>query len=107
MKSEERKMSFKSDYGLFLMNAGVGEVDQYFYNFRLYSVSVLGHGRYSTMVDFPSGGKYALSLDFNHERLEQILASAPPEIARFVRQELSRDPLSCRTIDFPSVLSLK
>jgi hypothetical protein len=30
------------------------------------------------MVDFPSAGEYALSLDFNQQQLEQILAAAPP-----------------------------
>ena len=95
-------MSFKPDYGLQLTNAGIGrEIDQFFHSFRLYSVCVLGHGQYSTMVDFPSDGKYALSLDFNRQQLEQILAAAPPEIADLLRSELLRDPAACRTIDFP------
>jgi hypothetical protein len=95
-------MKYKPDYGLFLMNAGVGgEVDQFFYDFRLYSLTVLGVGEYSTMVEYPSDGKlYALSLDFNGQQLQQILATAPPEIARFLRTQLSQAPATCRTIDF-------
>jgi hypothetical protein len=95
-------MSYKPDYGLRLMNAGVGRhVDQFFYDFRLYSLTVLGRGQYSTMVDLPSEGElYALSLDFNQVQLEQILSKAPPDLAAFLRKELSLDSSSPRTIDF-------
>ncbi len=42
-------MSFKPDYGLRQMNDGVSrEVDQFFYDFRLWSLTVLGRGQYST-----------------------------------------------------------
>jgi hypothetical protein len=95
-------MSYKPDYGLKQVTAGVGQnVDQCFYNVTLYSLSVLEQGRYSTMVETHSGGEWcALSLDFNQEHLEQILAKAPPRIAVFIRQEIFRDPSSPRTIDF-------
>jgi hypothetical protein len=96
------RMSFKPDYGLQLLNSGVGrDVDQFFHNFRLYSLAVLGFGQYSTVVDFPLDGElYALSVDFNQQHLEQILAAAPPEIAEHIRGKLSQDPASCRTINF-------
>jgi hypothetical protein len=99
---DRRNMSYKPDYGLKLFTAGVSqEIDQYFYNFTLYSLTVLGVGRYSTMVDVPfDGERCALSLDFNQEHLEQILAKALPHIADFIRQEIFRDPSSPRTIDF-------
>lgn len=95
-------MSYKRDYGLKQVTAGVGQdVDQYFHNFTLYSLSVLERGRYSTMNEVPWDGEWcALSLDFNQEHLEQILAKAPPHIAVFIRQEIFRDPSSPRTIDF-------
>jgi hypothetical protein len=95
-------MSYKPDYGLKLFTAGVGqEVDQFFYNFALFSLTVLKQGRYSTMVELPyDGERCALSLDFNQEHLEQILAKAPHRIAVFIRQEIFRDPSSPRTIDF-------
>jgi hypothetical protein len=99
-------VSFKPDYGLQLTNSGIGRnIDQFFHNFRLYSLSVLGHGQYSTMVDFPSAGEYALSLDFNQQQLEQILAAAPPEIAHLLRTKLLQDPTTCRTIDFPGEIT--
>ncbi len=95
-------MSYKPDYGLRLMNSGVGRhVDHFFYNFRLYSLTVLDHGQYSTMVEIPREGEmYALSLDFNQAQLEQILLRASSDVAAFLHQEISLDPSSPRTIDF-------
>jgi len=75
--------------------------DLLFYDFRLFSLSVVGRGIYSTMVGKGYKGElHALSLDFNHAQLEQILAKADPLIAAFVRTELSHDPASPRSIDF-------
>jgi hypothetical protein len=95
-------MSFKPDYGLRQMNDGVSRnVDQYFYDFRLYSLTVLGRGEYSTMVEIPFFGEiHALSLDFNQIHLDQILSKAPPQISTFIRKELTRDPSTPRTLDF-------
>jgi hypothetical protein len=95
-------MGYKPDYGLQLMNSGVGgDVDHSFHDFRLYSLTVLGPGQYSTMVDFPWEGEVcALSLDFSQRQLEQILSKASPELSGFVRDQVSRDPSSPRTIDF-------
>ncbi len=95
-------MSFKPDYGLRQMNDGISRnVDQCFYDFRLYSLTVFGRGQYSTMVEMPLAGElHALSLDFNQGQLDQILAKASPKTALFLRKELSRDPSTQRTIDF-------
>lgn len=95
-------MSFKPDYGLRQMNDGVSRnVDQFFYDFRLYSLTVLGRGQYSTMVEIPLAGElHALSLDFNQNQLDQILYRAPPQISSFIRKELTRDPSGPRTLDF-------
>ena len=95
-------MSYKPDYGLRLMNSGIGrDVDQFFYDFRLYSLTVLGRGQYSTMVHLPWEGEIcALSLDFNDRQLEDILEKASPELSAFIRKEISRDPSTPRTIDF-------
>jgi hypothetical protein len=97
-----QEMGYKPDYGLRRMKDGIGSsIDHIFYDFRLYSLTVLADGEYSTMVDYPFGGEvHALSLDFNRKQLGQILAAAPPEIAQFIRQELSQDPSSARTLDF-------
>jgi hypothetical protein len=62
---------------------------------------VLGRGEYSTTVETPYQGElHALSLDFNHDQLEQILQKTEQHLATFLRTELSRDPVSPRTIDF-------
>jgi hypothetical protein len=95
-------MSFKPDYGLRLMNDGITrDVDQYFYNFRLFNLTVLGRGQYSTMVEKPYAGELcALSLDFNQKQLKQIVSNASHQITSFILNELTRDPSTPRTIDF-------
>lgn len=95
-------MSYKPDYGLRLMKDGVSpEVDQFFYDFRLFSLTVFGSGQFSTMVELPIAGEmHALSLDFNQKQLEQILSKAPAPVAAFISNELSGDPSTPRTIDF-------
>jgi hypothetical protein len=93
---------FKPDYGLHLMQQGTSSTtDLLFYDFSLFSLSLLNRGEYSTTVEKGHDGKfYALSLDFNQAQLEQILAKADPLIAAFVRTEISQDPASPRSIDF-------
>ena len=44
-------MSFKPDYGLRLKEEGISEdVDLDFYDFHLYSLTLLGNDQFSTMV---------------------------------------------------------
>lgn len=95
-------MTFKPDFGLRRMNDGISrDVDLNFYDFSLYSLTVLGLGQYSTMVEVPFAGKlHALSLDFNQKQLDQMLDKATPETAVFIRGELTRAPSTPRTIDF-------
>lgn len=97
-------MGYKPDYGLRLVAEGVSRnVDIFFPEFPLYSVTVLGRGWYSTMVEVPRGGEsLALSLDFNQTQLQQILAGAPTGIAEHIRAELSRAPDSPREIELPN-----
>ena len=68
-------MSLKPDLGLHLLQEGYSpDVRQVFYDFRLFNLAILGLGQYSTMVEIPRGGiVYALSLDFDECRLEEIL----------------------------------
>jgi hypothetical protein len=95
-------MSYKPDYGLKLFNGGGGhEIDHFFYNFTLFSLTVLGQGSYSTIVETRYEGEWcALSLDFNQVQLDKILARAPQDITDSIRQEIARDPNSARSIDF-------
>jgi len=95
-------MGYKPDYGLRLMNEGIpSDVDCFFYDFHLFSLTVLSRGQYSTMVEQPCAGEWhALSLDFNQQQLDQILSKATPQLAAFLRRELTRDPSSPRTINF-------
>jgi len=100
-------MSFKPDYGLRLLREGISpNVDQYFYDFRLYSLSVLGLGQYSTMVEMPYVGEmHALSLDFDETHLARILSKAPKQLRAYITAQLAADPATPRTIDFDGEVS--
>jgi hypothetical protein len=94
-------MSFKPDYGLRLLREGVSpNVDQYFYDFCLYSLSVLGLGQYSTMVEMPYAGEiHALSLDFDATHLARVLVKAPEQLRASLTGQLAADPATPRTIN--------
>jgi hypothetical protein len=94
-------MGFKPDYGLKLVREGISSaVDLFFYDFNLFHLTILTRSCYSTVVDTPYDGVlHALSLDFDLYQLEQILSKADPREAALLRAELSRDPLSPRSID--------
>ena len=100
-------MSFKPDYGLRLLREGISpNVDQYFYDFRLYSLSVLGPGRYSTPMEMPYAGEiHALSLDFDETHLARILLKAPEQLRAYITTQLAADPVTGRTIDFDGEIS--
>jgi len=95
-------MSMKPDYGLRLLQDGVTQdVDLHFYDARLFSLTVLGRGQYSTMILMPlSGELHALSLDFDQRQLEHIISKGSTQLATFIMNELSRDPFTPRTIDY-------
>ena len=95
-------MSFKPDYGLRLKEEGISEdVDLDFYDFHLYSLTLLGNDQFSTMVEIPVDDElHALSLDFTISQLNEILSKATLPLANYLRKELARDSVTLRTIDF-------
>ncbi|MDB2318027.1 hypothetical protein N9V88_00405 [bacterium] len=95
-------MSFKSDYGLRLLKDGASKQQMHdFYDFRLYSVTLLRGGQFSTMADMMLDGElHALSLDFAAGQLVQIMVKTSPELASFIVGEQARDPHLQRAIDF-------
>ncbi len=100
-------MTFKPDYGLRLVKDGISpNIDQFFYDFRLYSLTVLGRDQYSTMVELPYAGElHALSLDFNKAQLTKILAKASSQLRELINKQLALDPDTPRTIDFNDEVS--
>lgn len=99
-------MTFKPDYGIRVAEEGISsDVDLVFYDFRFYSISIIGPMQYSTMVDMPYEGKiFALSLDFDQPILEAIL-NASPTIAKEVYAALASDPASPRTIELQGFIA--
>jgi hypothetical protein len=95
-------MSYKPDFGIRLLNDGIKQnVNQNFNDFHMFSLTVLGAGEYSTMTEIQFDGQlYALSLDFNKTILKDILYKAPKNISNILKNEISKDPNTLRTIDF-------
>jgi hypothetical protein len=91
----------KPDYGLRLLQDGVSRnVDLFFYDFTLFSITILGEGQYSTMVEKPHDGQwFALSLDFDRRQLENILMKAPRAVRDDVERKLSIEPATPRSIE--------
>jgi len=99
-------MSYKPDYGLRMLNDGMtSDAILHFMEFPLYSLTVLGEGEYSTMVEIPINDElHALSLDFNQAQLDVILSKADLQLALVIRNKLSEAPHLQRTIDFERVV---
>lgn len=102
-------MTLLPDLGLHLIRLGhTSDSKHHFSDFPLFTLTVLGRGQYSTVVNSPWGGElYAMSLDFNQEHLDAILSKAPPHINSIIRSELTRDPSSPRSIDFEGKVMLQ
>jgi hypothetical protein len=100
--------NFKQDYGLFLATQGVTrDVEHFFYDFRLYELSVLGKGQYTTMVDLTVEGEvYAMSLDFDAMVLRKILQRSSDQVRNLVERELVEDPSTPRTIELSQPIQL-
>jgi hypothetical protein len=105
--NEHAPKTFNPDYGLRQLQDGVSPtVDQIFYDFRLCSLTVLGPGQYSTMVEMPYAGEiHAVSLDFNQAQLDKILLRASQQIRSYIRSQIAADPATPRTIDFEGEIS--
>jgi hypothetical protein len=84
------------------------ETDLLFYECRLFSLSVLGKGRYSTTVECPYDGElHALTLDFDGLQLGRILDNAAAGLRSYLVEELTRDPATPRSIDFHEMVSFR
>lgn len=94
-------MSFKPDLGRRLQSDGLthGAV-VLFYGCRLFSLTVLTMGRFSSFSEVPYAGEYhALSLDFDLDQLLQILENAPADVLEQLQTELLSDLETPRSID--------
>jgi len=102
-------VTYKPDYGLRLRADGFSrEIIHTFYDFRLYSLTVLAPDRFSTMVEYPYEGQlHALSLDFNLDQLKKILLNAPQSVKETISRKLQVDPITPRTIDFEGSVSFR
>ena len=94
-------MAYKPDYGLKLLQDGITrDVSIHFPQFLLYSITVLDYEKYSSMVEIPYDNQvYAVSIDFNHEQLQDMLKYASKNALQQITEELDSDMFTQRTID--------
>jgi hypothetical protein len=94
-------MAYKPDYGLKLLEDGISsDVSIHFPQFLLYSITVLDYEKYSSMVEIPYDNQvYAVSIDFNHEQLQDMLKCASKNALQQITEELDSDMFTQRTID--------
>ena len=94
-------MAYKPDYGLKLLQDGISnEVSIHFPQFVLYNITVLDYEKYSSMVEIPYDNQvYAVSIDFNHEQLQDMLKCASKNALQQITEELDSDMFTQRTID--------
>ena len=99
-------MAFKPDYGLYLASIGTtSTVKLYFPVFRLFTITVLGGGYFSTTNGFPFGDQdYAMSVDFNADQLRTILSFADKTTYDYVVGILQKDANSQREIELPNYI---
>lgn len=94
-------MAYKPDYGLKLLQDGITrDVSIHFPQFLLYSITVLDYEKYSSMVEIPYDNQvYAVSIDFNHEQVQDMLKYASKNALQQITEELDSDMFTQRTID--------
>lgn len=94
-------MAYKPDYGLKLLQDGISsDVSIHFPQFLLYSITVLDYEKYSSMVEIPYDNQvYAVSIDFNHEQLQDMLKYASKNALQQITENLDSDMFTQRTID--------
>ena len=94
-------MAYKPDYGLKLLQDGISsDVSIHCPQFLLYSITVLDYEKYSSMVEIPYDNQvYAVSIDFNHEQLQDMLKYASKNALQQITENLDSDMFTQRTID--------
>lgn len=94
-------MAYKPDYGLKLLQDGISnEVSIHFPQFVLYSITILDYEKYSSMVEIPYDNQvYAVSIDFTHEQLQDMLKYASKNALQQISENLDSDMFTQRTID--------
>ncbi|UBU63717.1 hypothetical protein LDB30_06895 [Acidithiobacillus ferrooxidans] len=82
----------KPDYGLYLLESGVrANLEHTFYDFRMFHISIMGNGQYTTIVEIPvDGRRHTLSLDFPREQLNQMLARISPDVRSALQTSLAQ-----------------
>lgn len=83
------------------MEEGVSkEAEIHFYEFRFYSITILGDDQFSTAVEMPYDDEvYAVSIDFSRLQLDELIKIASRESKKHINDVLQNDTLLYGTID--------
>lgn len=100
-------MAFKPDYGLHLASTGItSNVILHFPEFRLFTITVLGGGYFSTTNEYPVADQsYALSVDFNADQLRKIISLADEKTYNYAVEILQKDAYTQREIELPNYIA--
>ena len=88
------RLKYKPDVGLYCHKLGIaGSVPQYFYGIGIPSIVKLNDSMYSASLNIKLNDEwFALSLDFDKPRYQQLLSCMQGELATEVRDSLSAQP---------------
>ena len=91
LKAEVRTTNFRPDYGLALIRAGVNrDLQSNFYTLHLDHISAICPGQFTTLITvILNEAEHALTLDFDEDKLNDILERAQPATVSRVRAWLS------------------
>ncbi len=99
-------MPLHPDYGLHLLEQGLGHVAQHFYALPLDHLTLLEPGEgFTTLVNPESGGHlYAASFDIADALWEELLAALPEDVVNEMIAELERIESVPHTVELPRVV---
>lgn len=94
---ELRPRDLYPDYGLHLYKLGYS--NQYFYDISIDHITRVDNQTFSTVINLaPDGVEFALSFDFDSERLIELINLASPNLRIHILDNLQRQPYK---VDFP------
>ncbi len=88
------RLKYKPDFGLYCHKIGItGSIAQHFYGLGIPHLVKINDSTYSAFLNIRQDDKwFALSLDFDKQRYQQLLACMPAQLAAEVRSTLSAQP---------------
>jgi hypothetical protein len=102
-------MPLHPDYGLHLLEQGLGHIVQHFYSLPLDHLTLLGPGQgFTTLVNLESSGQlYAASFDIPDKLWEDLLGALPEDVVNEMVAELEGIESVPRTVELSRVVRVQ